>query len=88
MKVGVPHPERVDAEQVKKVFPYFGSCDVQVVGGGLSAGSGIAIASLGDSSDEMVIAVCAVTVGFFDKDKEVEEGGGGKDAPKHEGYCE
>lgn len=90
VKVGVPHPERVDAEQVKKVFPYYGACDVEVVAGGLSAGSGIAIASLGDSSDEMVIAVCAVTVGFFDKEKgKVEEGEGGKsDAPKHSGYCE
>ena len=37
----------------------------------------------------MVIAVCAVTVGFFDKEKEKEEGEGGEcDAPKHGGYCE
>ena len=48
----------------------------------------------------MVIAVCAVTVGFFDADKEAKkemkekegekegEGCGGGDAPKHAGYCE
>ena len=88
VKIGVPHPEKVDKAKVAAVFPY-GSCDVVVVEGGLSAGSGIAIASLGDSSDEMVIAVCAVTVGFFDKEKEKEEGEGGEcDAPKHGGYCE
>jgi uncharacterized protein (TIGR02058 family) len=88
VKVGVPHPERVDRAAVAEVFPY-GSCDVVVVEGGLSAGSGIAIPSLGDTSDEMVIAVCAVTVGFFDeakeKDKKEKEG---CDAPKHAGYCE
>ena len=84
VKIGVPHPERVDEEQVKKVFPY-GACDVVVVEGGLSAGSGIAIPSLGDSSDEMVIAVCAVTVGFYD---DGAEGKGKGKEPKHAGYCE
>jgi uncharacterized protein (TIGR02058 family) len=99
VKIGVPHPEKVEKQQVAKVFPY-GEAEVEVVEGGLSAGSGIAIASLGDTSDEMVIAVCAVTVGFFDADKEAKkemkekegekegEGCGGGDAPKHAGYCE
>ena len=91
VKVGVPHPESVDKEQVSRVFPY-GECDVVVVEGGLSAGSRIAIPSLGDTSDEMVIAVCAVTVGFFDAEKEEkekeEEEGEGCGAPKHEDYCE
>ena len=93
VKIGVPHPEKVDKAQVAKVFPYYGACDVVVVEGGLSAGSGIAIPSLGDTTDEMVIACCAVTVGFFDEEKEKKEKKekekeGGCDAPKHAGYCE
>ena len=70
-----------------KVFPY-GESEVVVVEGGLSAGSGIAIPSLGDTSDEMLIAVCAVTVGFFDEGRKEEEEDCSDAAPKHEGYCE
>ena len=37
---------------------------LQVVHGGLSCGSGIAVEELGDRGDEMCIAVAAVTVGY------------------------
>ena len=37
---------------------------LQVVEGGLSCGSGIAVDELGDTGDEMCVAVAAVTVGY------------------------
>eukprot|EP00884_Botryococcus_braunii_P014164 jgi/Botrbrau1/22749/Bobra.0132s0082.1 len=63
VKIGVPHPEEVDVEEVRKVFPY-GQAFFEVVEGGLSCSSGISVPKLGDKSDEMVIAVAAVTVGY------------------------
>ncbi|CAL5228716.1 g11899 [Coccomyxa viridis] len=63
IKIGTPHPEEVDVEQCKGIFPY-GLPIVEVVEGGLSCGSGIAVDELGDSGDEMCVAVAAVTVGY------------------------
>ncbi|BDA45396.1 hypothetical protein COCOBI_07-1830 [Coccomyxa sp. Obi] len=63
VKIGTPHPEEVDVEKCREVFPY-GHAVIEVVQGGLSCGSGIAIDELGDVTDEMVVAIAAVTVGF------------------------
>jgi uncharacterized protein (TIGR02058 family) len=45
------------------VFPY-GKVEFKVQSGGLVAPSGIAIESLGDTNDDMVIVCAAVTVGY------------------------
>ncbi|KAK9824812.1 hypothetical protein WJX81_000709 [Elliptochloris bilobata] len=63
IKLGSPRPAEVDVEELRKVFPY-GKATFEVVEGGLSASSGVAIPELGDTSDEMVIAVVAVTAGY------------------------
>ncbi|EIE20147.1 hypothetical protein COCSUDRAFT_57874 [Coccomyxa subellipsoidea C-169] len=68
VKIGSPHPERVDLEECRKIFPY-GQAVIEAVEGGLSCGSGIAIDELGDVTDEMVVAIAAVTVGFGDVEK-------------------
>lgn len=81
VKVGVPAPETVDVAALKNVFPY-GTPTVEVVAGGLSVGSGVEIATLGDRGDAMVIAVAAVTVGYGEPGK----GGCEEGAPRHTGY--
>lgn len=55
--------EKVDIAKCREVFPY-GQAVIEVVQGGLSCGSGIAIDELGDVTDEMVVAIAAVTVGY------------------------
>jgi uncharacterized protein (TIGR02058 family) len=61
--LGVPaeFAGRVDLEQVKEALP-FGQRTVKVVPGGLLASSGIAVPSMGDTSDQAVAVVAAVTV--------------------------
>ncbi|CAM9193832.1 unnamed protein product [Chrysoparadoxa australica] len=54
----------VDMDQIRAVFPYGQLLPVEVVEGGASFGSGIAIKEMGDTSDAMVIAIAAVTVGY------------------------
>lgn len=57
------YQDGLDLEQCRKVFPY-GDVKFTVQDGGMIAPSGIAIDDLGDASDDMVIANCAVIVGF------------------------
>jgi uncharacterized protein (TIGR02058 family) len=54
--------ESLDLEKVQEVFPY-GSIRFQMQDGGMIAPSGIAIESLGDKNDDMVVVCAAVTVG-------------------------
>ncbi|UFP96532.1 Lin0512 family protein [Gloeobacter morelensis] len=55
--------ERVDAEQVKQVFPY-GQVTVQIVPGGMLCASGIVLPEHGDSEDLVIIVNAAVEVGY------------------------
>ncbi len=61
--LGVPEPflGRVDLERVKEALP-FGQRIVKAVPGGLLTTSGIAVPSMGDSSEEAVAVVAAITV--------------------------
>jgi uncharacterized protein (TIGR02058 family) len=65
VKVAVPYPEQVRAEEVLAVLP-FGHKTLTVESGGMVV-EGRAIPSLDDKNDEMLIAVAAVTV-FVDVD--------------------
>jgi uncharacterized protein (TIGR02058 family) len=60
VKVAVPYPEQVRAQEVLAVLP-FGSKTLIVEQGGMIV-PGRAIASLNDKNDEMLIAVAAVSV--------------------------
>ena len=60
VKVAVPYPEEVREEEVLSVLP-FGKKTLTVETGGMVV-DGLAIASLNDKNDEMLIAVAAVTV--------------------------
>lgn len=66
VKVAVPYPEQVRENEVLAVLP-FGKKKLIVENGGMKI-DGLAIASLHDRNDEMLIAVAAVTV-FIDTDK-------------------
>ncbi len=55
--------ESLDLSKVEEVFPY-GSIRFQIQDGGMIAPSGIAIDSLGDKNDDMVVVCAAVTVGY------------------------
>jgi uncharacterized protein (TIGR02058 family) len=61
--LGVPAAlvDGVDAESVKAALP-FGHRSVEVVPGGLLASSGIAVPSMGDTSDQAVLVVASVAV--------------------------
>jgi len=52
----------LDLEKVKEVFPY-GEAKFAIQDGGMIAPSGIAIDSLGDKNDDMVVVCASVTVG-------------------------
>jgi len=52
----------LDIEQVAQVFPY-GSVRFQLQDGGMVAPSGIAIDSLGDVNEDMVVVCASVSVG-------------------------
>jgi uncharacterized protein (TIGR02058 family) len=60
VQVAVPYPEQVREAEVLAVLP-FGRKSLKVEAGGMIV-QGRAIASLNDKSDEMLIAVAAVTV--------------------------
>jgi uncharacterized protein (TIGR02058 family) len=53
----------LDLEKVKDVFPY-GATNFTIPDGGMVAPSGIAIDSLGDTNDDMVVVCASVTVGY------------------------
>lgn len=57
------YQQGLDLEAVKSVFPY-GETKFTIQDGGMIAPSGIAIDSLGDKNDDMIIVCCAVTVGY------------------------
>ena len=63
--VAVPAKYRasVDAAAVTAVFPY-GAATVHFQDGGALFHSGVAVPALGDATDEAVVAVVAVTVGY------------------------
>jgi uncharacterized protein (TIGR02058 family) len=60
VKVAVPYPEQVREAEVLAVLP-FGKKTLILEAGGMVV-DGLAIASLNDKNDEMLIAVAAVTV--------------------------
>lgn len=53
----------LDLEAVKQVFPY-GTVEFEIQDGGMVAPSGIAIETLGDTNDDMVVVCASVTVGY------------------------
>jgi len=53
----------LDLEEVRKVFPY-GHVRFELQDGGMIAPSGIAIETLGDKNDDMVVVCASVTVGY------------------------
>jgi len=61
--LGVPTrlEDSVDVERVKAALP-FGQRSVKIVPGGLLASSGVAVPSMGDSSDQAVLVVASVAV--------------------------
>lgn len=63
VQVAAPDHGRIDASEVAKVFPY-GKVVVELQEGGMRASSGVEIEALGDRGDDMLIAVCVVTVGY------------------------
>ena len=63
--LAIPHQYQANFEKagVEAVFPY-GIVSINVEDGGMVAPSGIAIDSLGDTNDDMVVVCCSVTVGY------------------------
>eukprot|EP00558_Chaetoceros_sp_UNC1202_P011677 CAMPEP_0197242362 /NCGR_PEP_ID=MMETSP1429-20130617/8138_1 /TAXON_ID=49237 /ORGANISM="Chaetoceros sp., Strain UNC1202" /LENGTH=144 /DNA_ID=CAMNT_0042702379 /DNA_START=108 /DNA_END=542 /DNA_ORIENTATION=- len=57
------YQDGLDLKAVSDVFPY-GDTQFTIQDGGMVAPSGIAIDSLGDKNDDMVVVCCAVTVGY------------------------
>lgn len=57
------YQDNLDMEAVAKVFPY-GEVKFTIQDGGMVAPSGIAIDSLGDKNDDMVVVCASVTVGY------------------------
>ena len=53
----------LDLEQVRRCFPY-GQIEFQIQHGGMIAQSGVAIESLGDRNQDMIVVCTAVTVGY------------------------
>ena len=64
VKIGTPMPDTVDVAEIAKVFPYGELTKVEVVNGGLTWQSGIAIDALDDKNDDAYTAIAAVTVGY------------------------
>ena len=65
LQIGVPGPaSEIDLEAVAAVFPYGQILPIQIEHGGLLVHSGIALPAMGDTNDDMIIAVACVTVGY------------------------
>ena len=64
--LGVPeeYKDGLDFEEVLNVFPYGIKLPVEIKSGGLCAPSGIAVKSLCDQNDDMIVVIAHVTVGF------------------------
>ena len=56
-------PTPIDEEAVRAVFPY-GRVVIEIQEGGMRASSGIVIPKMGDTNDEMIIAIACVAVGY------------------------
>ncbi|CAM9114579.1 unnamed protein product [Ectocarpus sp. 12 AP-2014] len=56
--------EEVDVEEIKKVFPYGELLPIEFQSGGMRASSGIALPEMGDTNDDMIVAISCVTVGY------------------------
>mgnify|MGYP005844831889 CR=1 FL=1 len=54
--------ERLDLERVRRAFPY-GQVEIEVVDGGMTAGSGTVLPEKGDTSDLIYVVNAAVRVG-------------------------
>jgi len=62
--IGIPNgTDGLDIDAVKGVFPY-GQVEVIPRPGGLLASSGVVLPDKGDTSDEMIIVVAVVEVGY------------------------
>ncbi|ALM76453.1 hypothetical protein TBCH5v1_2564 [Thermococcus barophilus] len=59
--IGVPYPEKVDVEEVRKAIPLKCEKVINVVNGGLK-GPGITLEEFGDKTNEMLIAVAFITI--------------------------
>ena len=59
--IGVPGAGTVDISKVREALPLSMDADIMVQEGGLKV-QGVAMEELGDKSDEMFIAVAAITV--------------------------
>ncbi len=66
--VACPRPDEVNTDEVAKVLP-FGQKEIEVVEGGMIV-HGHEAPSMGDKSDEIMVANAAVTV-YIDADKAV-----------------
>ena len=66
VQLGVPEKfhGQVDLVEVAKVFPYGTLLPIEVKPGGLAASSGIVLQKMGDVTDEMIVVVACVTVGY------------------------
>ena len=68
LKIDIALPEKyhsgLDWQQIRNVFPYGTIVDTNLQVGGAIFQSGIAISSLGDSNEDMIVALVAVTVGY------------------------
>ncbi len=59
--IGIPYPENVDVEEVRKAIPLRCEKVINVVNGGLK-GPGIALEEFGDKTNEMLIAIAFITI--------------------------
>lgn len=60
VKVGCPHPEKVDRQEVLKYLSFYKDIELEVVEGGLEF-QGIHVAAMGEG-DKIVLANAAITV--------------------------
>mmetsp|Transcript_5927 Transcript_5927/g.10367 ORF Transcript_5927/g.10367 Transcript_5927/m.10367 type:complete len:187 (+) Transcript_5927:61-621(+) len=65
IQIAVPvEPEEIDESQIKAVFPYGQILPIEYQKGGMLASSGVALEAMGDTNDQMIIAIACVTVGY------------------------
>ena len=74
VKLGVPEefPD-VDCDEVASCFPYGKLLPIEIVKGGLTFGCGRVVPELGDVDDTAIVAVCAVSLGYFDPNDTAKE---------------